>query len=216
MATANKSLDLDIATLRRIYVRGSSNAIINSNYALLSDGKGGTYWSTVVTASNGEGGLSGAYLSSFSTSIATNFTTNTLFANTFTTYTFSPNTYVANNLRIPSLATCNIYIDNAWTLASNYPKLSNTTYYLDSNDMGSYIFCTSPSNLTFVPPGVAPPVGNSNPYGGQVQGNFFVLKNLGSNNISVATAPTSAYSVINYTTGTFFYVGAPQNIWVIM
>ena len=82
--------------------------------------------------------------------------------------------------------------------------------------MGSYIFCSTPSNITFVPPGVTPPTGNANPYTGQSQGNFFVLKNLGSNNITVATSNTITYSVINYTTGTFFYVGAPQNIWVPM
>ena len=222
MATSQRSLDLDIVTLRRIYVREASNAIISSNYALLSDGKGGTYWSTVVTSNSGSGGISGAYISTFSTSIGTSFTTQTLTASNINAYTFTTSNFVitsatANNLRIPSLATCNIYIDGTWSQAANYQKLSsNLNYYLSNDDMGSYIFCSSPSNLTFVPPGVTPQTGNTNPYTGQQQGNFFVLKNLGSNNLTVATNSNTTYSVINYTTGTFFYVGQPQNFWTPM
>ena len=230
MATSSRSLDLDIVTLRRIYIRNpTSNALVQSNYALLSDGNGGTYWSTVIT---------GTALSSFSTSIgtsftsqlinssnllatnltATNLTATNLTTTNFTAQNFTPQTIVASNFRLPNLALCNIFIDSAWSLASNYPKLvsSNLNYYLSNDDMGSYLFCQSPSNINFIPPGVRPAVGVTNPFSGQSQGNFFTLKNLGSNILNVVTNPTTSYQVITSTTATFFYVGAPQNFWTPM
>ena len=137
MATSSRSLDLDIVTLRRIYIRNStSNALIQSNYALLSDGKGGTYWSTVVTGSNsggGGGGISGDQISSFSTSIGTSFTTQSLFASNITATNittgsiYSPvyefGSYTGSNFRLPSLACCNIFLDQAFTQAPSYAKL---------------------------------------------------------------------------------------------
>lgn len=229
MATSTRTLDLDIVTLRRIYVRNpTSNALIQSNYALLSDGNGGTFWSTVVTGSNSGTGIGSAQLSSFSTAIGTSFTSQSIttpnlnatnFTTTnFTAQNFTPQTVVASNFRLPNLALCNIFIDQGWTLAPNYPKLvaSNLNYYLSNDDMGSYLFCQSPSNINFVPPGVTPSVGNMNPFAGQSQGNFFTLKNLGSNILNVVTNPTTSYQVITSTTATFFYVGTPQNFWTPM
>jgi len=70
MASSQRSLDIDIVTLRRIYARDTCNKAIESNYALLADGKGGTYWSTVVTDSRSSGSVN-----SFSSIISSNFTT---------------------------------------------------------------------------------------------------------------------------------------------
>ena len=39
-ASSQRSLDLDIITLRRINIRGPNNSIVNSNSALISDGNG--------------------------------------------------------------------------------------------------------------------------------------------------------------------------------
>jgi len=68
MASSQRSLDIDIVTLRRIYARDTCNKAIQSNYALLADGKGGTYWSTVVTDSRSSGSVN-----SFSSIISSNF-----------------------------------------------------------------------------------------------------------------------------------------------
>jgi len=119
-----------------------------------------------------------------------------------------------NGLRIPSLVTCNVFIaDNYYTAGLNTyaAKLSNLNYYLDSTDMGSYLFFRSPSNLNVYPPGVNP---NTAPQ--PIQGNFFVLKNLGANNVNVYTNTVTTFPIITSTTATFFYVGAPQNFWTPM
>lgn len=52
MASSRKTLDVDIITLRQVNIRGSNNSIIPSSSVLLSDGRGGTYWSYISTAGN--------------------------------------------------------------------------------------------------------------------------------------------------------------------
>ena len=47
-ASSQRSLDLDIITLRRINIRALNNSIINSNAALISDGNGQGIWSTIT------------------------------------------------------------------------------------------------------------------------------------------------------------------------
>lgn len=161
-ASSQRSLDLDIITLRRINIRAPNNSIVNSNSVLISDGNGQAYW--------------GAQ---------------------------------ANRVHM----TCNVYIpDNYYSAAlSTYsPKLSNLDYYLDNTDMGSYLFFRSPSNLNIYPPGVTP---NSAPQ--PIQGNFFVLKNLGVNNVNVYTDTITTVPIAS-NSATFFYVGAPQNFWTLM
>ena len=119
-----------------------------------------------------------------------------------------------SGLRIPSLVTCNVYIpDDYYTggQTTYAAKLSNLNYYLDSTDMGSYLFFRSPSNVNIYPPGV-----NPNTSLQPIQGNFFVLKNLGANNVNVYTDTITAFPIITSTTATFFYVGAPQNFWTPM
>jgi hypothetical protein len=119
-----------------------------------------------------------------------------------------------NSLRIPSLVTCNVFIsDDYYSAGLNIyaAKLSNLNYYLDSTDMGSYLFFRSPSNVNLYPPGVTP---NTAPQ--PIQGNFFVLKNLGANNINVYTDTITTFPIITSTTATFFYVGTPQNFWTPM
>ena len=280
MALSQRSLDLDILTLRQVYARGASNSLITSNYALLSDGKGGTYWNIVTLGSNtgdsGSGG-GGIAVSTFSSVIgvtfrtlnliASNINTNTIttsnltasnintdtittsnltasnintdtittsnltasniVTNTFTTSNLTAsnivtNTFTTNTLNYESftfnLQTCNIFINPNFDNADSYPNLisSNLNFYLNASYMNSYLFCTSPSNLNFVPPGVIPPTGSVNSYTGQIQGNFFTLKNMGSNILNVCTNPTTTYPVITSTTATFFYLGAPQNFWTPM
>jgi hypothetical protein len=229
MALSQRSLDLDIVTLRQIYARGSSNSIVTSNYALLSDGKGGTYWSTVSLGSNfvNNTGISGTAISSFSSIIGVGFTTSNLtacnaYVKTLNTDTIITNAIATNALNFTNftynLQTCNIFLSNGFTNSAAYSKLitSNLNYYLGSNDMNSYIFCTSPSNLNFVPPSVQAQSGYANPYTGQIQGNFFSLKNMGSNILNVYTNPATAFPVITSTTATFFYLGQPQNFWTPM
>jgi hypothetical protein len=219
MALSQRSLDLDIITLRQVYARGPSNSLIGSNFALLSDGKGGTYWSTVTLGSNsgsgGEGG--GIAVSTFSSIIGLQFTTSSITTNTIAADKVTTNTLDYTNFTF-NLQTCNIFIQPNFTNAASYPKLvtSNLNYYLNSNDLNSYIFCTSPSNLRFVPPGVTPRTGPTNSYSGQIQGNFFTLKNMGSNILSVVTNPTTSFPIITSTTATFFYLGTPQNFWTPM
>lgn len=218
MALSQRSLDLDIVTLRQVYARGLSNTVIGSNYALLSDGKGGTYWSTVTLGSNVDGGGGGGMaVSSFSSIIGVSFTTSNLTANTVTANTVTTNTLNYTSFTY-NLQTCNIFIQPNFTNAESYPNLitSNLNFYLNSNFTNTYIFCTSPSNLNFVPPGVTPPTGGENSYSGQVQGNFFTLKNMGSNILNVYTNPTTGFPIITSTTATFFYLGAPQNFWTPM
>jgi len=216
MALSQRSLDLDILTLRQVYARGSSNSVIASNYALLSDGKGGTYWNTVTLGSNSDGG-GGLAISSFSSIIGVSFTTSNLTATNINT-----NTVTTNNLNYTSftynLQTCNIFINPNFDNAASYPELvtSNLNFYLNASYINSYLFCTSPSNLNFVPPGVTPPIGPINSYTGHTQGNFFTLKNMGSNVLNVCTNPTTAFPVITSTSATFFYLGAPQNFWTPM
>ena len=52
MASSRKTLDVDIITLRQVNIRGSNNTIIPSSSVLLSDGRGGTFWSYISTAGN--------------------------------------------------------------------------------------------------------------------------------------------------------------------
>jgi len=49
MASSRRTLDVDILTLRQVNIRGPNNSIIPSTSVLVSDGKGGTYWSPVST-----------------------------------------------------------------------------------------------------------------------------------------------------------------------
>jgi len=49
MASSRRTLDVDILTLRQVNIRGPNNTIIPSTSVLVSDGKGGTYWSQVST-----------------------------------------------------------------------------------------------------------------------------------------------------------------------
>lgn len=49
MASSRKTLDVDIITLRQVFIRGQQNSIIPSSSVLVSDGRGGTYWSPVST-----------------------------------------------------------------------------------------------------------------------------------------------------------------------
>jgi hypothetical protein len=219
MALSQRSLDLDILTLRQVYARGASNALITSNYALLSDGKGGTYWSTVTLGSNsdGGGGGGGIAVSSFSSIIGVTFTTSNLTATNINTNTVTTNTLNYTSFTY-NLQTCNIFINSNFDNAASYPELvtSNLNFYLNASYMNSYLFCTSPSNLNFVPPDVTPPIGPINSYTGQTQGNFFTLKNMGSNILNVCTNPTTVFPVITSTSATFFYLGAPQNFWTPM
>lgn len=43
-STARKTIDTDIITLRKVYMRGDSNATVPSSFMLMSDGGGGAYW----------------------------------------------------------------------------------------------------------------------------------------------------------------------------
>jgi hypothetical protein len=338
-ASSQRSLDLDIITLRRINIRGTNNSIVNSNSALISDGNGLAFWSTITVgatstsntiatirslniASNsallsdgyggsywgvGQGGAatSLANISSLlmSTIWVSSLAVNTSYINPLysvdvngslrasnilveqaLTFAGASNlynktaiadipSYLGSNgrdlliyksgenpgsvrvqttgsfqieilnsnlswptysnvpanipfrvdstgvqlsgLRIPALATCNVYIPNNYyvgNLSTYAPKLSNLNYYLDSTDMGSYLFFSSPSNINIYPPGVNP--NNALPL--PIQGNFFVLRNLGSNYVNVYTDSNTNFPIITRTTATFFYVGAPQNFWTPM
>lgn len=48
-STSRKTVDTDIITLRKIYVRGDSNANVPSSFVLMSDGAGGTSWTNTST-----------------------------------------------------------------------------------------------------------------------------------------------------------------------
>ena len=97
MASSQRSLDIDIVTLRRIYARDTCNKAIESNYALLADGKGGTYWSTVVTDSRSSGSGS---VNSFSSIISSNFRSVNL--------TALSNFYTSNIRPLPGQNTLNL------------------------------------------------------------------------------------------------------------
>ena len=99
MASSQRSLDIDIVTLRRIYARDTCNKAIQSNYALLADGKGGTYWSTVVTDARSSGSVN-----SFSSIISSNFRSVNL--------TALSNFYTSNIRPLPGQTTLNITAGN--------------------------------------------------------------------------------------------------------
>ncbi len=48
-ASSRKTLDVDVITLREVFIRGSNNTNIPSTSVLVSDGVGGTYWSPIST-----------------------------------------------------------------------------------------------------------------------------------------------------------------------
>lgn len=48
-ASSRKTLDVDVITLREVFIRGSNNTNIPSSSVLVSDGVGGTYWSPIST-----------------------------------------------------------------------------------------------------------------------------------------------------------------------
>lgn len=99
MASSQRSLDIDIVTLRRIYARDTCNKAIQSNYALLADGKGGTYWSTVVTDARSSGSVN-----SFSSIISSNFRSVNL--------TALSNFYTSNIRPLPGQNTLNLTASN--------------------------------------------------------------------------------------------------------
>jgi hypothetical protein len=49
MASSRRTLDVDLITLRQVFIRGQQNSLIPSTSVLVSDGRGGTYWSPVST-----------------------------------------------------------------------------------------------------------------------------------------------------------------------
>ena len=49
MASSRKTLDVDLITLRNVYVRGNKNTFLPSSSVLMSDGVGGTYWALLST-----------------------------------------------------------------------------------------------------------------------------------------------------------------------
>lgn len=49
MASSRKTLDVEVLTINTVYARGYKNTVIPSTSVLMSDGKGGTYWSLVST-----------------------------------------------------------------------------------------------------------------------------------------------------------------------
>jgi hypothetical protein len=49
MASSRRTLDVDIITLRQVFIRGQQNSLIPSTSVLVSDGRGGTYWSPIST-----------------------------------------------------------------------------------------------------------------------------------------------------------------------
>ncbi len=49
MASSRRTLDVDLITLRQVFIRGQQNSIIPSTSVLVSDGRGGTYWSLIST-----------------------------------------------------------------------------------------------------------------------------------------------------------------------
>ena len=264
MASSQRSLDIDIVTLRRIYARDTCNKAIESNYALLADGKGGTYWSTVVTSGSASGSGSA---NSFSTIISSNFTTLNLTAlsNFYssnirplagqsilnliaTNVTASGNITASSNItaqgnlsanntifsqnavfntlqvtsgiQITSLNVCNIFINNNGQNITSYNNFSNISgqfvFRPASNIMGAYCFIRSPSNVFVVPPSILTNVASNTivPF----NGNFFVVKNMGSANINVYQSNFDIFpvTVIPATSATFFYPGAPFNYWTVM
>lgn len=225
MAASQRTLDLDFVTLRNINVRNINNSYITSNFTLLSDGKGGTYWKSLIIDSNINVTLSNltavnslisplGVITTLSNTVVntTTLNTTTLNATSLITSNITVNgTFNLENARFPTVNVTNIFLSNNWSNASNYTKLSNTNYYLSNDDMGSYIFISSPSNLAVLPPGVS-----NNLYTSQKQGNFFVLKNIGACNINIFTNNTTAFPVITSTSATFFYIGNPQNFWLPM
>lgn len=48
-ASSRRTLDVDVITLRQVFIRGSNNSNIPSSSVLVSDGIGGTYWSLIST-----------------------------------------------------------------------------------------------------------------------------------------------------------------------
>ena len=111
MASSQRSLDIDIVTLRRIYARDTCNKAIQSNYALLADGKGGTYWSTVVTDSRSSGSVN-----SFSSIISSNFSSVNL--------TALSNFYSSNIRPLTGQTTLNLTATNV-TSSGNITAQSN-------------------------------------------------------------------------------------------
>jgi hypothetical protein len=111
MASSQRSLDIDIVTLRRIYARDTCNKAIQSNYALLADGKGGTYWSTVVTSGGGS-------VNSFSTIISSNFSSVNL--------TALSNFYTSNIRPLPGQTVLNLIATNI-TASGNLTAQGNVS-----------------------------------------------------------------------------------------
>lgn len=49
MASSRKTLDIELITLRKVFIRGDRNSFVPSSSVLVSDGLGGTYWSLIST-----------------------------------------------------------------------------------------------------------------------------------------------------------------------
>ena len=137
MASSQRSLDIDIITLRRIYARDTCNKGIQSNYALLADGKGGTYWSTVVTDARSSGSVN-----SFSSIISSNFTTVNL--------TALSNFYTSNIRPLPGQTILNLTASNV-TASGNITaqgNLSANNNIFSQNAVFSQLTVTSGIQIT--------------------------------------------------------------------
>lgn len=75
-ASSRRTLDVDVITLRQVFIRGSNNSNIPSSAVLVSDGVGGTYWSLISSV--------GTYPSFNQIAIDSNVYTATTSSNTFT------------------------------------------------------------------------------------------------------------------------------------
>ena len=53
MASANKSLYLDILSVKNIFPRGPNNTILAQDQILITDGNGGTVWQSVGALTGG-------------------------------------------------------------------------------------------------------------------------------------------------------------------
>jgi hypothetical protein len=191
MATARsqKNVEFDLLTVNQIFVRGTSNTYISSFHALMSDGIGGTYWSTLSTA--------GPYSGDFQvvkTSAATyipDASSNRLNFRSADGITFVPSkTSNATSIFAKAFNTISVP-DQAPLLATQTNPLSTITF----SSIGNTRFTTDPSTFALIYSVLTTNFTTSNYSSAILNQRVSTLTLMGLNGIFISTGTTDSIAL---------------------
>lgn len=147
-STSRKTVDTDIITLRKIYVRGDSNADVPSSFVLMSDGVGGTSWTNTSTITR-------------PVMVGQNYIRGTQQQISFDTYASPLTISTSIDLTAPKFYSVSIkgqlYTDNyQWTssgmiqlgLSQSQGQTSSPSIYIPYNTYAGYIDDTKRNNIS--------------------------------------------------------------------